>query len=369
MKLLPLFACLVFPALLPAQDHTPYLLDPAAFPPEELARQVQKAVASPLVTIVDKPRPSPTGDAHDYVSYGRYWWPDPAKPDGLPYLQKDGHPNYELLKFGDEKQLAAFINHLETLALGWSQLHREDCARRAGEWIRAWYLTPATRINPNFDYAQIRLGRDHNRGGASGLIDTRGLVRVIDALRLLHGAPGVTAGDEAAAQAWFAAYLHWLETSPNGRKEHEAKNNHGSWLLTQLIAINRYLGRDEAARACAREDFERINWQIEPDGRQPLEIVRTDGLSYSLFNLEAQLHLARLAAPLGVDLWNYTAGRGGSLRQALAYLKPFDGAPEKWPHQQLAKREPGFLKPHLEQAAKLDALLPAGNKAGPGGGS
>jgi len=32
----------------------------------------------------------PSGDKHDYLSFSRYWWPDPKKPDGLPYIRKDG---------------------------------------------------------------------------------------------------------------------------------------------------------------------------------------------------------------------------------------------------------------------------------------
>ena len=333
----------------------PYLLDPAALPADTLARQVKKAMAAPLLTIVDKPRPSPSGDPHDYISYGRYYWPDPAKADGLPFVQKDGHPNRDQIELGDGKQLAALLDNVETLALGWSRLQREECARRAGEWLHAWFVAPETRINPSFAYAQIRLGRDHNQGSASGLIDTRGVARLVDAVRLLHGAPGVAPADEAAVRAWFADYLQWLITSPNGRKEHAAKNNHGSWYLVQVIALARLLGRDDEARAFAREDFARIDWQVATDGQQPLETARTDGLSYSLFNLEAQLRVARLAAPLGVDLWHYPAKGPGGLRQALEYLKPFDAAPEKWPHRQLAKQSPGFLRPLLAEAAKLDA--------------
>ena len=355
MNRLSLFAGLFLPVALAAQETKPYLLDPGEIPAATLERQVKKAVAALILTIVDKPRPSPTGDAHDYISYGRYYWPDPSKPDGLPYIQKDGYPNRALLEQGDDKQLSALLNNVETLALGWSRLHREDCARRAGEWLRAWFVAPATRIKPSFGYAQIRLGRDQNRGSASGLIDTYGLPRLVDAVRLLHSAPGVSAEDEQAVKTWFSDYLLWLTTSPNGRKEHEAKNNHGSWYLAQVIAIARFLGREDEARVFAREDFARINAQIEPDGRQPLETARTDGLSYSLFNLEAQLRVARLAAPLGIDLWNYTAPRGGSLKQALAYLQRFDAAPEKWPHKQLATEKPGFLKPLLAMAVKLDA--------------
>jgi len=347
--------CIFLPILLVAQDVKSYLLDVGDFPKDTLGKQIEKALKASIVSIVEKPQPSPSGDTHDYISYGRYYWPDPSKPDGLPFISKDGHPNQKQIEQGDEKRLDHFIDNVELLALGWACLHREDCSRRAGEWLRTWFLNPATKINPSFEYAQIRLGRNNNHGSSSGLIDTRGLIRLVDALNLLHNSPGLGGDDEKAIRAWFADYLRWLTTSPNGRKEHEARNNHGSWYLAQVIAISRMLGRDDEAQKYAREDLNRIGWQIKPDGQQPLETARVDGLGYSIFNLQAQLTIARLAAPLGVDLWNFTAPNGGSLKQALEYLKPYDSAPEKWPHNQLAKQKPGFMKSSLEAAAKLDA--------------
>jgi hypothetical protein len=210
-------------------------------------------------------------------------------------------------------------------------------------------------LKPEFEYAQIRMGANHNHGSASGLIDTRVMARVVDAMRLLHGSKALTAPEEKAVKDWFTEYLHWLTTSTNGRAEHEAKNNHGSWYLMQIIAVSRFIGRDDQARTFAHEDFERINWQIKPDGEQPLETARADGLSYSVFNLEAQLRFALLAYPLGIDVWNYTAPKKGSLKKAIEYLKPFDTAPKKWPHGQLANQEAGFLKTVQELAAKLEA--------------
>lgn len=349
------FVLFLLPAFAAAQDNKPFVLDVDAVPADALVRDVRKALAAPIHTIVDKARPSPSGDAHDYISYGRYWWPDPSKPNGLPYIQKDGHPNRPVIAQGDGNLLGPMIGRIETLALGWSRLHDASSAQRAGEWVHAWFVAPATRLNPAFEYAQIRLGRDHNRGSASGLIDTRKFVRLIDALRLLHGSPGLSAAAEISVRKWFSDYLQWLTTSHHGRAEHEARNNHGTWYLTQVITIARYLGRDDEARTFAEEDFKRLDWQILPDGQQPLETARTDGLSYSVFNLEAQLTVARLAAPLGVDLWNYTAPGGGSLKKALDYLRPYADAPEKWPHNQLEKKKPSFLRPALDQAAKLAA--------------
>jgi acetyl esterase/lipase len=323
------------------------------------ADALQQALDTPIVSVVDKKQPSPTGDPHDYVSYGRYWWPDPARTNGLPFIRRDGHPNREQMALGDQYRLWQMIETVETLAQAWQRDHCTNCATRAGDWIRAWFVSPATRMNPSFDYAQIRLGHNHNRGSASGLIDTRGFVRLVESLRRLDGSPALTAEDETQLRGWFADYLHWLTTSDNGRQERAAGNNHGTWLLAQLIAISHYLGRDDEARAFAREDFARIEKQFAPDGSQPLEIAREDGLGYCAFNLEAQFTVARLAAPLGVDLWNYTAPNGASLRRGLEFLRPYNAAPETWPHKQWKKLEPGFLDSLLEQAARV-----WGNSAG-----
>lgn len=346
---LALFAC----RAQAAEPLPPFLLDVNTLNASTVAKEAHKALNVPIATVVDKPRPSPTGDPHDYISYGRYWWPDPASTNGLPFIQRDGHPNREQMAFGDEERLRLMIDTVDTLAEAWRLDHREDCARRAGEWIRAWFVTPATRMNPSFEYAQIRLGRDGNRGTKSGLIDLRGFIHLIDALRLLHGSPAFTGNDETAVRAWFSDYLQWLTTSKNGRAEQASTNNHGTWLLSQLIAITRYLDRVEEARRFAREDLARIANQFAPDGSQPLEIVRTDGLGYCAFNLQAQFCVAELAAPLGVDLWHYTAPNGASLRQGIEFLRPYNAAPETWPHNQLKHLKPGFLNPLLDQAAQV----------------
>ena len=235
-------------APLPAADETRSLLrKPGPGSSVILEQAAAKALQAPLVTITDKAKPSPTGDAHDYVSYARYWWPDPAKPDGLPFIRKDGQHNLEQVDAGDRKKIDHLVDNVTLLALGWSRLHREECARRAGEWLRAWFVTPTTRMNPTLDYAQVRLGHNRNLGNAPGVIDTRTFAELVEVLPLLHGSPALTAGEETVVRQWFTDYFHWLETGPSAVEELAAKNNHGSWFLVQAVAIARYLGRDDVA--------------------------------------------------------------------------------------------------------------------------
>ncbi|HVU16925.1 MAG TPA: alginate lyase family protein [Candidatus Didemnitutus sp.] len=320
---------------------------------EALATKAPAALKEPIVAITAKPQPSPTGDDHDYVSYARYYWPDPSKPDGLPYLSRDGHHNLEQVAKGDHERLWKFAESVGELAAA-AKIHRDEAAAlRAVEWLRVWLIDPQTRMNPNLEFAQVRLGHDHNHGSSSGVLDARCLAEVIDAVRGLHGSAALSPKDESAILDWFTKYLDWLQSAKNARAEHAAKNNHGSWFLAQMIPIARYCGRDDLARDLCAEDRARIGWQIRPDGSQPEEIRRVDGLSYSQFNLEAQFQIARQAAGLGIDLWHYTAPGGGSLQKAFAFLKPYNAHPEKWPTSENATLKPGFMDELAKEAERV----------------
>lgn len=351
-----LLVLLAAPVSALAADYSSMLLQKPA-PVSDLA--LGKALAAPIVAVTDKKKPSPTGDAHDYVSYARYYWPDPTKPDGLPYVSRDGQHNREQVAAGDRGKIDQLVDNVTTLALGWSQQKREDCAKRAGDWLRAWFITPATRMNPSLEYAQVRLGHSNNRGNAAGVLDTRAFSELIEAMRLLEGSPALSADESKTIRAWFADFFKWLRTSRSGEGEYNARNNHGSWYLVQAVAIARYIGETEAARKLCEEDKQRIASQFKSDGSQPEELRRVDGLGYSAFNLAAQLQLVVLARAVGVELWHYTAPNGASLKRGLDFLRPYNVAPENWPFKQNEKLPVGFLDSLYAAAAHLDGASPA----------
>ena len=333
----------------------PWLLQPAEL--AELAEHAPAALTTPLTTVVDG-ESLPGGDPHDYVSYARYYWPNPNTPDGLPFVSRDGDHNHAQVARGDRPRINTFASAVTRLAAAW-HLHRDEAAaRRAGEWLRAWYLDPATRMNPNLDFAQVRLGHKNNRGNPAGVLDTRDFAKVIDALRLLDDSPALTPAEHAGIRAWFAAYLDWLLTAPNAVAERAARNNHGTWYYAHVIPVARFAGRDDRARELCAEARNLLAAQFRPDGSQPEEIRRVDGLGYSRFNLEAWFDVVRLARGLGLDLWNHTAPNGASLRAALDFLRPYNAAPGTWPHSQKEKLAPGFLDPLLAQAAEFSAARP-----------
>ncbi len=117
--------------------------------------------------------------------------------------------------------------------------------------------------------------------------------------------------------------------------EHATVNNHGVWYRAQAVAIAIFIGNKNTAFTLAQEGKGLIDHQIEIDGRMPEELARTNGLSYSNYNLRALFILARLARQSGVDLWNYTNPKGAGIRRALDWLIPYSLGQKKWGYQQI----------------------------------
>jgi len=321
------------------------LADPVA----RLRDEAQKALGAGPFSVTDKKVVSPSGDKHDYMSLGPYWWPDPRKPDGLPYIRRDGEVNPEGEAY-DRAPLGRMTSAVETLALAYYLTSHEPYAEHAGRLLRAWFLDEATRMNPHLEYGQAIPGRTEGRG--IGIIDTAQLARLVDAVGMLAGSPSWTPADRQGIEAWFGRYLTWLRESKHGRDEARATNNHGTWYDVQVAAFARFVGDDDIARDVLEQvPARRIARQIEPDGRQPLELARTRSFDYSAMNLRGMFDLATLGEPLGVDLWNFETADGRSLRRALDWLLPYATGEKPWQHRQIRAFDPSRLAPLLRRAA------------------
>jgi len=322
-------------------------LDPAI---GKLERDAQKALASGPFSVVTKDATPPSGDRHDYMSQAPYFWPDPKSANGLPYIRRDGERNPEINKITDHRSLDQIESSVETLALAYYFKGDEAYAAKAAQLLRAFFLDTATRMNPNLQYAQFIPGVNTGRG--IGLIETRGLTQIVDAIGLLAGAKALTEADRRGLEDWYAKFLQWMLESKNGRDEAAAKNNHGTYYDLQVTSYALFLGKTDLARSILETArTKRIALQIEPDGRQPLELARTRAWSYSVGNLDGLMLLARLGESVGVDLWDYRTTDGRSIRKALDFLIPFAVAGKKWSYQQLGEWPPQMLFPLMRRAA------------------
>jgi hypothetical protein len=254
------------------------------------------------------------------------------------------------------------VNAVSTLALAYYFKGDGAYAAKATELLRAWFLNERTRMNPNLQYAQAIPGVNTGRG--IGLIETRGLTRVVDAIGLLAGSKAWTAAHQRGLEDWFTKFLQWMMESKNGRDESNSQNNHGTFYDVQSVSFALFLGKkDLAIKILETARQKRIARQIEPDGREPLELVRTRSWSYSVGNLDGLITLAELGERVGVDLWNYRTEDGRSIRRALEYLYPFSVGEQKWPYKQLGEWQPVMLFPLMRRAsmkyndAKFKAMM------------
>jgi hypothetical protein len=58
-----------------------------------LLTKADKLLSKPAYSVMEKKQVPPSKDMHDYMSIAIYYWPDPSKPSGLPYMRKDGEIN------------------------------------------------------------------------------------------------------------------------------------------------------------------------------------------------------------------------------------------------------------------------------------
>lgn len=315
-----------------------------------LKRDADAALDAEPTSVMDKAATPPSGDKHDYMSMGPYWWPDPLKSNGLPYIRRDGEVNPETAKLPDHRNIQKLMSEAHTLALAYYVFDEERYAAKATQLLRVWFLDPQTRMNPNLNFGQAIPGRVQGRG--TGLIDTRFFYRLVDAAGLLDGSKSWTADDQRRMEKWCSQFLDWLRESKNGQDESRAKNNHGSYYDVQAASLALFTGRTDVAKEVLQSVAKRrIGLQIEADGRQPFELARTKALGYSTMNLAALFELATLAENVGVNLWDYRTPDGRGLRAALDYLIPFVSGERKWPYQQISEYNPEEIAPLLAVAS------------------
>jgi hypothetical protein len=307
-------------------------------PYDTLLKNADKVLSEGPFTVVSKEKLPPSGDKHDYMSMGPYWWPNPNTTDGLPYIRKDGERNPELKKFEDRENIAKLIFAVKTLSLAYYFSDNENYALHAVLLLKVWFVNPETRMNPNLNYGQSIPGI--TQGRAEGLIETVGLIEVVDGIGMLKNSASLSDKDLQSLRKWFADYLSWIRGSAVGKDEIAALNNHGTWCDAQCVSYALFSQQSELAKNIIESrGYERINSQILKDGSQPRELVRTLSWNYSNMNLRAFFTLANLAKKINIDLMNYKSNGFVPLHQALDYLVPFLKEEKKWNNKQIKPME------------------------------
>ncbi len=301
-----------------------------------IVHEAEKELSKTIKTVVDKEMTPQSGDKHDYMSRGRYWWPSPGNKDGLPYIRKDGVSNPEIEKL-DRNPLGDFAKGVESLSLAYYLTSDEKFAYKAVENLKTWFINPKTKMNPNMNYGQTIPGVRNGLGRGEGVLDTYSFVEMLDGVELLKKSKSFTNVDQKAIKEWFSGYIQWLQTSPVAAEEQSATNNHGTAYDVQLTRYALFVGNLDLAKKLLHQfPQKRLFSQIEPDGSQPLELARTTALGYSTFNLTHFLDITQIGKLLNINLLTEKSQDGRSILKAIDFLLPFVNKPSsQFPYQQI----------------------------------
>jgi hypothetical protein len=299
-----------------------------------------KYLTMTMASVMDKPMTPPSGDKHDYISTSRYWWPNPNTPDGLPYIRKDGQVNPEIEKF-DKMPMERLIKSIYALSLAYYISGSEKYAEKAVNNLKLWFINKETKMNPHLNYGQFIPGRNENKGEPGGIIETYGMVEMLDGVNLLKRSSKYSKEVDDGLKDWFDKYLTWLLESELGKKEGSTVNNHSVQYDVQITRIALFLNKTDFAKQILEKfPAERIFKQIEPDGSQPWELNRTNSFNYSVYNIMHLVDMACIAKTVGIDLLKNQSADGRSIEKSISFLLPYVGVPSsQWPYEQLSEWE------------------------------
>lgn len=300
---------------------------------EKLLLQADLFVSLRATSVVDKKEIPPSGDKHHFLSLAPYRWPDTSKPNGLPYVNRDGRVNPEYYSIPDKKNMDDMVYRVEILSLAYYLTDNPRYASKAAELLRVWFLNNSTYMHPNLQHAEMVRGE--NNGTMRGILHGKYLPEVTGAMKLLQQSPSWSKQDQEGIELWFSRYLDWLLYSDHGKEERRGNNNHATWYGVQVSAIASFLNKTHFAKSILQDAKNLIEQHIEPDGSLRREIIRRNSFDYSVFELLGLFRLASLGEQLGIDLWNYKNPKGAGLQTALDYLLPSILGEELWPHSQI----------------------------------
>lgn len=317
---------------------------------QQLINDANEALQFGPVSVMEKKNMPPSGDKHDYMSLAPYHWPDPTKPDGLPYIRRDGETNPEVREYKDKEYQPLLCDKVHKLALAYFYSGEKKYAQHAARLLRVWFLDTATRMNPHLNFGQAIKGV--NTGRAAGLIDVRHYIKVVDAIGLLQSSKYWTAKDQAGMKKWFGEFLNWMQTSKIGIDEMKTLNNHAAWYDAVRLSLALFTDSTALSKKIILSAQNRLDYQMDKDGRFPKEMERTTSFHYTVFVMDAFFNIAQMAEKAGVDLWKFTSPSGKSLKKAFDELYPYLSQQKKWTGPQIKpfNFEEGI---HLLQSAYL----------------
>lgn len=278
------------------------------------------------LTITAFPAEESEGGIHDFFSEADYSWPDPNNPGG-PYIGRDGYSYMDNFR-AHRRALNNMSILVGNMASAWILTGEQKYADAILPHLYAWFVDEDTMMNPRLDYAQAIHGKFNGR--SYGIIDTIHLIEVVQAMIRLEEAGLMPQDLLEATKSWFYRYVDWMFDDPKGIAEMRAGNNHGVCWILQVGTFAKYAGWTEMYLFAKNRFKYKFLPEMAEDGSFPMEVARSKGYGYSLFQLDAIVGVCQTLSTPDDDLWSFVAENGRNIRQALDFMFPFIQDKSKW---------------------------------------
>ncbi|KAF8898582.1 alginate lyase-domain-containing protein [Infundibulicybe gibba] len=241
-----------------------------------------------------------------------------------PYVVRDGQVNPDVRTLNGVGAIGEASQATLYNAIAYALEGSPEHSRNAAAFVEWFFLNAPTRMNPNMNFGQIVRGPGPKgrQGTFTGVLDLRGIVKVVNAVQILRtsGSPEWTDNKHQGMVEWSTEYVNWLDTSDIGKSTATRPNNHGTFYVSQVTALSLLSGNNQRARQFLQEFFSKqFMDQIAASGEQPFEAARTRPFHYRCFNLEALITNAKLGDQLGLNLWSAKSKYGGTIQTAVDY--------------------------------------------------
>jgi hypothetical protein len=299
---------------LPAQNPTARINVADAERTRVLA-EVPRALAAPVTTITATA--APQAPANTFVSE--------VEPErGV----SDPHTSSKLFR-AHAVALRDTSNNVACLSAAYILTHDEQYARRAGEHLRAWFVTENTRMLPAGDLAGREYGSE--AGTPNGMTDFAPLAELIRSTSFLVDSQALEEDELDTMNQWFLDFASWLDTNRTAKLARDAKDHRASSWLVIRSAIARATRKDQDIEDC-RKRFRAptLRNQINEVGVFPQEVATPNPYRNTLLNFDLLAGACQLLASPFDLLWDYDLQDGPGMRIVAAHLYPVILRPEKW---------------------------------------
>jgi len=332
--------------------------DVAAIDHDRILAMADAAMGQPVQPITSIPAKRSPGTGNDYYSEPEDYFPADGADAASSALWARQANTVNPDAFAAHRELVYKLGHAVAALTAAFVITREGrYASRAAEHLRAWFVTPGTRMTPSLQFAQRIPGAASGR--PEGVIETVPLAEVARSVRFLAASDTLDPTELTAIRKWFAEYATWMNDSRTGGLARDMKDQHGSSWLFQSAAYAdanvKGLSSDDPTLSALRHRFRTATLRAEMNGNGIfLHVVSSPNpFRDCLFNLDLLCLACELMTTRFDNPWEFELQDGPGLRAAIAFHYPAIANRAVWPY-------PADLAHFKELPGRRISLLLAG---------